>query len=56
MAAPLLSSLIGVLMSIRIISGVDRKAMKNASRAAIFGFASIAVYAYMLFTTSGFGA
>ena len=55
MAAPLLSSLIGVLMSIRIASGMDRNAMKNASRAAIFGFASVAVYAFLLFSTAGIG-
>ncbi len=56
MAAPVISALIGVFMSIRINSGVDRKAKKNPSRAAIFGFASIAVYAYLLFGTTGFGA
>ncbi|MFQ5911075.1 MAG: hypothetical protein ACE5IJ_10210 [Thermoplasmata archaeon] len=55
MAAPRLSSLIGVLLSIRITGGVDRRAMKNASRAAIFGFASIAVYAFLLFSTAGIG-
>ncbi len=54
-AAPLLSSVIGVLMSIRISGGVDGEAMKNASRAAIFGFASVAVYAFLLFSTAGIG-
>ena len=54
-AAPLLSSVIGVLMSIRISGGVDGEAMKNASRAAIFGLASVAVYAFLLFFTSGIG-
>ncbi len=55
-AAPLLSSVIGVLMSIRISGGgVDGEAMKNASRAAIFGFASLGVYAFLLFSTAGIG-
>ncbi len=54
-AAPLLSSVIAVLMSIRISGGVDDEAMKNASRAAIFGFASVAAYAILLFSTAGIG-
>ncbi len=55
-AAPVISILIGFIMAIGILdSGVDRKAMKTATRAAIFGFASLAVYAFLLFATSGIG-
>ncbi len=57
MAAPILSSLIGVIMGFAIKgSGVDRRPMKTATRAAIFGLAGLAVYAYLLFGTTGFGA
>ena len=56
MAAPVLSILIGFIMAIGIRdSGVDRKAMKTATRAAIFAFAGLAVYAYLLFATTGIG-
>ncbi len=56
LAAPVISALIGVFMSIRIPSGVDRKVKAKASWAAVFGFASVVVYAYLLFSTTGFGA
>ena len=56
MAAPVISIMIGFIMAIGILdSGVDRKAMKTASRAVIFGFASLAVYAYLLLIRSGIG-
>ena len=56
LAVPVISALIGVFMSIRIPSGVDRKVKVTASWAAVFGFASLALYAYLLFSTTGFGA
>ncbi len=56
MAAPVVSVLIGFIMAIWIRgSGVDRKVMKTATRAAIFAFASLALYAYLVLSTSGFG-
>ncbi len=56
MAAPVISILIGFIMAIGIRdSGVDRKAMKTGTRAAIFAFAGLAVYAYLLLATSGIG-
>jgi hypothetical protein len=54
--APLLPSLFGLIMGYRIMRrGVDRETTKTAARAVIFGFASLAVYAYLLFFTSGIG-
>ncbi len=56
MAAPAISVLIGVIMGFAIRgSKVDRKATKIATRAVIFGFASLAVYAYLLLAASGIG-
>ena len=56
MAAPAISILIGFIMAIGIRdSGVDRKARKTATGAAIFAFAGLAVYAYLLLATSGIG-
>ncbi len=56
MAAPVISILIGFIMALGILdSGVDRKAMKTATRAAIFAFAGLAVYAFLLLSTAGIG-
>ncbi len=56
MAAPVLSIIIGFIMAIGILdSGVDRKTMNTATRAAVFTFPSLAVYAFLLFATAGIG-
>ncbi len=54
--APLLPSLFGLIMGYTIMQrGVDRETTKTAARAVIFGFASLAVYAYLLLAASGIG-
>ena len=47
MAAPVLSIIIGFIMAIGILdSGGGRKATKTATRATIFAFPSLAMYAF----------
>ncbi len=54
--APLLASLFGIIMGYGIMRWrVDRETTKTAARAVIFGFASLAVYAYLLLAASGIG-
>ncbi len=56
MAAPVISIIIGFIMGFGIGgSGVDRKTMKTATRAAILAFPSLLVYAFLLFATAGIG-
>ena len=54
--APFLASLFGIIMGYGIMQrGVDPKTTKMAARAVVFGFASLAVYAYLLLIRSGIG-
>ncbi len=54
--APLLPSLFGLIMGYWFMTRrEDRETTKIASRAVIFGFASLAVYAFLLWDTSGIG-
>ena len=56
MAALVPSILIGFITAIGLLDlGVDRKAMKTATRAAIFAFSSLVVCALLLFATAGIG-
>ncbi len=55
-AAPLVSSSLGVIMGYWFMTRrEDRETTKTATRAVIFGFASLAVYAYLLLAASGIG-